>query len=108
MTNPDFQDPFLLIESLIDQAMTAIDSDDYSAALKLAIKAQGRQAMLPVDIRKEGEASGSLRFREAGFQNWIENLRTMAATSPGTGTDGDSAFGIQTVKTRFINPGCGE
>ena len=92
------------VESLMEAATDALAASDYATAEEKAVAAQGILSILPIDFRKEGHASGSLRYSEMMIDQFIERVKRLGSRK----NRSNSSLGIQTARVRFSSGRCGE
>jgi hypothetical protein len=85
------------INTAMDTAVAYMGTGDYGAAIAQATKALGLMAILP-DSR---HGSGEMRWRTAGVEAFINQVRKLQSASNGLG---NSAGIMQIQKVNYINP----
>ena len=85
------------INTAMDAAVAYMATGDYSAAIAQATKALGLMAVLP-DSR---HGSGEMRWRTAGVEAFINQIRKLQSASNGLG---NSAGIMQIQKVNYVNP----
>jgi hypothetical protein len=90
------------VNTLMTAASDALAAGNYSSAEELGVRAQGILSVLPIDVRKEGHASGSLRFSEAMIDNFLANVRRLVGR-----INRSSGLGITSARVKFASGRCG-
>jgi hypothetical protein len=85
------------INTAMDTAVAYMGTGDYGAAISYATKALGLMAILP-DSR---HGSGEMRWRTAGVEAFINQVRKLQSASTGLG---NSAGIMQVQKVNYVNP----
>jgi hypothetical protein len=85
------------INTAMDSAVASMTAGDYSSAISYATKALGLMSVLP-DSR---HGSGEMRWRTAGVEAFINQVRRLQSASNGLG----SSAGIMQVQlVNYVNP----
>jgi len=87
------------VERLMGQAGQAMAMGNCITAEQKALAAMGVLAALPIDMRKEGHASGSLRYSEVMIDAFLGRVREMVQRKARGGRRGN--LGIQVSRVRF-------
>lgn len=90
------------VERLMDSATTALEAADYGTAEQKATAALGILAVLPIEARKEGHASGSFQYSETLINEFITRVAKLGSRK----VRGSSSLGIQTAKYRLTGSNC--
>lgn len=93
------------VEKLMDAAVEAIGNGDYPTAENKAVAAMGTLAVIPIDLRKDGHASGSMRYSESMINEFIANVQKLASRKARRKSNG---LGLQSVRVRFGSGRCGQ
>lgn len=89
----------------MDAATDALASSNYALAEEKATAAMGVLAVLPIDARKEGHASGQFRYSETLINEFLGRVEKLLARQRRTNSNG---FGMQTARYRHASGRCGD